>query len=272
MANTKESLKFEGKFINEFNNNSDYRKLINNLLGTNYIRAEKSSFGSVSPSWARLSNKTGREVPKSDLYFVTPEGDKKGTSLKNGTGRATSSNYRETLALFETVYNNNFGKYPNGSQLRKDIDAFFGTWEPCGTVTSCRPRITEIKANKRQQEGWTRWLETNLPEDQRQVLKHIECASKLNPMAKSIRDNHPEFVLDVVAETLSGKLKFGNNSLSYAAHYIVCEKDEPGAVKIVTNTNLSSDAFRNECEKIRNGGSINVAMKSSGIKKWIRFM
>ena len=268
MANTKESLKFEGKFINEFNNNSDYRKLINNLLGTNYIRAEKSSFGSVSPSWARLSNKTGREVPKSDLYFVTPEGDKVGVSLKNGTGRATSSNYRETLALFETVYNNNFGKYPNGSQLRKDIDAFFGTWEPCGDATFCEPTITEIKAYGNS----TRWLEKNLRLEDRQVLKHIECASKLNSMVKNIRDDHPEFMLDVVAEALSGKLKFGNNSLSHAAHYIVCKKDEPGAVKIVTNTNLSSDAFRNECEKIRNGGSINVNMKSSKNRKWIRFM
>ena len=268
MANTKESLDFEGKFINEFNNNSDYRKLINNLLGTNYIRAEKSSHGPVSPSWARLSNKTGREVPKSDLYFVTPEGDKKGTSLKNGTGRATSSNYRETLALFEAVYSNNLAKYPNGSQLRKDIDAFFGTWEPCGDATFCEPTITEIKKHRDN----ALWLETKLPEDQRQVLKHIECASKLNSMVKNIRDDHPEFMLDVVAEALSGKLKFGNNSLSHAAHYIVCEKDEPGAVKIVTNTNLSSDAFRNECERILYSGSINVAMKSSKNRKWIRFM
>jgi len=276
MAYTKGSLDIEHDFVAKFGEDSSFRATINESLGgTDYVSVAKSTHEFMTSEWQGLTEKHGKvEVPKSDYYFTSSTGERAGTSFKNGPGRATSSNYLETRAIFKTVLKHNLGKYANEAQLHEDVHAFFALWEPCMVTIPAREidddmtitlaksiRFNEAQCSKRK--GIDK------------ILTYIDCSTELNVLVKQLRENHREYMLDVIAEALTGEYKFGEDNLAYAKHYIRCKKGQLDNITVATaTTNLSSAPFRAECEKTLDSGALNIAMKTGGTGKsiWIRFM
>jgi hypothetical protein len=276
MAHTKGSLDIENDFVAKFNAAPAFREIINESLGgTDYVSAEKSSHEFMTSEWQGLAEKHGKiEVPKSDYYFESSAGERAGISFKNGPGRATSSNYLETLAIFKTVLQHNLGKYANEAQLGKDVHAFFALWEPC----MINIRTSEIDSDMTI--GYAKSIRFNEAQRSKRknmdkILTYIDCSTELNVLVKQLREDHREYMLDVIAEALTGEYKFGEDNLAYAKHYIRCKKGQLDNITVATaTTNLSSAPFRAECEKTLDSGALNIAMKTAGTGKsiWIRFM
>lgn len=254
MTITKKALRAEHQWIQKYNSDPEYRKTVNSLFGIQSDKAMKAPNGLVSEEWKRMTSKNGKEVSKSDFILD----DKYGVSFKNGPGRATSANYNETKAIFMSVLNNN-DKYKNNATLNQKVKLFFNTWAPFENNLITKKNITtrSIKQGK--------YTHTKL-------LKYIETSSYLNKLAKQIRDEYNDFIIDVIRECLTGGNKF-SGSVQEAKFYLRCNKDNIGEIEFACPMN--SDKFKKECKKYLK--DINIAMKSySGGRSvrthWIRFM
>ena len=254
MTITKKALKAEHLWIQKYNSDPEYRKTVNSQFGIQCDKAVKASNGLVSEEWKKMTSKNGKEVSKSDFILD----GKYGVSFKNGPGRATSANYNETKAIFMSVLNNN-EKYKNNIVLNQKVKLFFNTWSPFENKIVTERKVTTTNIKK----GICTHSE---------LSKYIKTSCYLNKLAKEIRDQHNDFIVDVIGECLSGKNKFGG-SVQEANFYLRCNKDNIDEIEFASP--VDSDKFKEECKKYLK--VINVAMKSdSGGRPirdhWIRFM
>jgi len=258
MAWTIKSLNFEKRWINEFKSNPNFRSIICSMLGSNFNQVIKSPNTHVTPEWSHLANKTKKDPSKSDIILDNSNG----VSIKNGSGRATSSNLNETKAIFYSVIKNN-KKYFENKSLVQEIDRLFFIWEHAmggETYLLTEKHITTTNLRK-----------GVVSSPSLQVLVDA-CDQQLDPMIKSIRDNYPDFMRDVIYECLTGNYKFGD-SAARARYYIRHKKDCLNTVEFAAET--SSPEFMQECEKYFK--KVGIAMKAGGRGKrgrahWIRFM
>ena len=254
MTITKKALRAEHQWIQKYNSDPENKQIVNSLFGIQSDKAEKAPNGLVSEGWKKMTSKNGKEVSKSDFILD----GKYGVSFKNGPGRATSANYNETKAIFMSVLNND-EKYKNNAALSEKVKLFFNTWSPFENkiITERKVTTTNIKKGV-----------CTHPE----LSKYIETSRYLNMLAKEIRDQHNDFIVDVISECLTGKNKF-DGSIQEANFYLRCNKDNIDQIEFACP--VDSDKFKEECKKYLK--VINIAMKSdSGGRPvrdhWIRFM
>lgn len=256
MTRTKKSLDFEKEWINEFETNPAFRSNINSLFKTKFNHATKSPNEWASPWWQEIANKTKKDPSKSDVLLDSFGG----VSLKNGRGRATSANLDETKAIFYSVIENN-KKYSGNKSLVQSVDELFEIWDNAMAgnsylITERKITTTDLKKGK-----------VSSPE----LSRLVDACEELDPMIKQIRDDHEDFMLDVIYECLTGTYKFGD-SPQKAKYYIRHKKDCLSSIEFAAKTD--SPEMMQECRKYLS--DVNVKMKSySGggpRKHWIRFM
>jgi hypothetical protein len=273
MTENKASIDMEINFVDRFNAMPEFRTVVNESLGgTDYISASKFPRDYVSDEWRDLTGKRHREVPKSDFYLETIDGQTIGTSFKNGQGRLTSANYNETRAIFETVLQHNLGKYANEAQLHKDVHALFALWEPYRVAIPTKEidndmTITLAIAIRHDK------AECSNRKSMDKIFAYIDQATKvLHPLLIQAREDHREYLLDVLIEASTGEYKFGKDSLSCAENFIQCKGGQLGIIDIATTT--TNSAYRAYCEKVLDSGKFNIRMKTGGTGKsiWIRFL
>lgn len=255
MTDTTRALNSENDFVEKFNNVPEFRKYVNEALGSDYSSVSKAPYAPVTPFWRDVTGKNGGEVPKSDYVFDGTHG----ASFKNGPGRATSSNYLETKAIFDSVLRTN-EEFRKNENLVAKLEEFFSLWKTC-SVPLLVPRDVTTTAVKKG--------EAHAPE----LLRYVTITRELTTMVRSLREDYREFMLAVIRETLTGENKFGDQYQS-PKYYIRCATGNIEDLKLATSVN--SKEFSKECEKYLDSPKLNVAMKtaSSGEFRrcWVRFM
>lgn len=274
MANTTNSLKREKDFLDKYNSCSSLREQLNSAWGTNFVSARKSTRakaanGELSSEWSSLRQRAkevceckARPVPhdasKSDFYFMTSRGDEVGVSYKNGSGRPTSANFKETYSLFWSVLNKHFAD-ANNRHLRQKVVNFFALWAPLGARTYHPQSVTVGKVKK------------GLCEHKGLQDRVSHNSGVLNPEINKLVAEEPEFMTEVIREALVGELKYGDN-LQKASYLIETKKDSLTEFKEILDvkTDKFTDYSREQMTKI------NFGMKGSGNSilrpySWIRF-
>lgn len=258
MARTKQSLKFETEWINEFNSNTKFRSNINSLFKTKFNHATKSPNEYPSTRWQETANKTRKDPSKSDVLLDSFGG----VSLKNGPGRATSAKLGETKAIFYSVIENN-KKYSGNKSLVQKVDDLFQVW------TNVMGGKTQLLTENDITTTEVRMGTVSCPE----LKKIIDvCDLELNPRVKQIRDDHEDFMLDVIYECLTGTYKFGD-SPQKAKYYIRHKKGCLNTIEFAAETD--SPEMMQECKKFLS--EVNIKMKAGGSSRrgrphWPRFM
>jgi len=132
------------------------------------------------------------------LIFKSNPEVKHKISLKKGAGRPTSSNVSETYALMFSVFNE---KYSTNIDLFKLLEKIFEHL-PDGIITSVYT-VNQLKKEINPDPEFIRARDQYL---QWKVQYNI-C----NTLWKEMKQQHPEYVVDLFEECLSGKLKFEGN-------------------------------------------------------------
>lgn len=255
MASTKKSLDAESQWVELYNTDSEFRNKVNTKLMINCTNAKKAPNGFVTESWGAITGKTNKkEVSKSDVIL----GNVVGVSLKNGVGRATSSNFYETKAIFGSILN--LERYQNDTELVNKVEGLFNLWSDY-SVRIQTPYTTTTRSVK------------SGKETHEKLEQYIDRAKLLDQKVKQIVKEHPDYMADVMRECLTAEHKFGN-TVNRANYYYEMEKNDCHKIKFACSVN--SAEFRQKCYDLLK--SVNIAMKSSGGGKksfrihWIRFM
>jgi len=132
------------------------------------------------------------------LIFKSNPEVKHKISLKKGAGRPTSSNVSETYALMFSVFNET---YSTNIDLFKLLEKIFEHL-PDGIITSVYT-VNQLKKEINPDPEFIRARDQYL---QWKVQYNI-C----NTLWKEMKQQHPEYVVDLFEECLSGKLKFEGN-------------------------------------------------------------
>ena len=152
MASTKDSRKKEDFFVEEFNNmHSETRKTVCELIGFDptdeRVKARIPGKNKTLREWSELrgKNPSYKDHPKTDVLIESPDHEPCRLSLKNVKGRATSSKYGETKALFYSVFWQS-PEYSKDLELLASIDDLFDAWsQPEGAGI---PKKTFIRSSK----------------------------------------------------------------------------------------------------------------------------
>lgn len=229
MASTKNALDSEKYFVETFNTNSSYRALVNEALGTNYRSVAKAEHAPVSVWWKGKTAKTKREVPKSDYVFD----DAVGASWKSGPGRATSSNYSETKAIFEAVFELH-PYFKEDEKLVEMVKNLFKTWESVKTpfdIPYPDPSYSKIYTFEN--------ILANpsiCPEYAPKVKFYNDTFIELSELIRDIKRYRRDYLRKVIRECFLGEKKFEGLPQS-PKHFIQCISGDIRKFKFAGSTN-----------------------------------
>ena len=274
-------------------------------------KAVKPTQGTHTKEWtANKQNKLGSPPPgtnvvnKTDIVIMGENGEVLKVSLKSGEGRLTSSGYAETRALFILVFNS-LSPDLKTKELQESIEKLFDImddkkqWLPKDRNFGILKQLAQDIRNpvwvgrnpgqtlpRAYNTGFTKEeIEMMFPEetDSRRQLQHIDkyltdwCGRKqkefneLNILWAEMKAKHRDFCLKVLEETMSGKLKFGEDNIGCANVFVELESS--------TNLNVkdsfwltNSDEVSRKTDYILNKIIAAFASKMSGSKSYTRFL
>ena len=253
MADTSGAMKKEKVWVKNFNTKPNFRNMINEVLGTDFKYADGCRWGETSQFWRDVTDKKSC-VPKSDFVLD----GKVGISFKSGKGRATSSNFLESKAIFLSTVSSN-RKYEEDVDLVRLVEQMFELWAKTGTKIETIPEVTT----------------TNLKEglcEHAELSEYISVASEVSECLDRLREEYPEFMVDVVKECLTGARKFESRN-QRATYYIRHSRKDINVIEFAAH--VDSPEFLQECLGYLK--QCKTAMKSScggspTRSHWIRFM
>lgn len=275
-GNGKKSLDNENNFVNQFNNNDEYKI---NILSQ--LKLDPS--GLFKASLCKKDN--GYDVKSTDLWLQLKEGSKEissraktdvvisndlqhiGLSLKSGVGRATSADVFETNAIFRT----SLTEYLKNNYISMDQQSILVSYVNDICENMLKEKLNSSKLNKREMDKKKDSIDfkTDYPREYEWHLK-LEVSCKMcNDIWKKICIEFPCFKNVLIQECLTGEMKFGSN-IGRANYLIVLENSQTTHVTNVIDLNSDNDNYTSYCDKIGNGNVF--ACKSSGDKLWQRFL
>jgi len=299
MAKTNDSKKKEGFFAGEFNKlHSETRKTVCEIIGFDptdeRVKARGLGRKETLREWSELRGKepSYKDHPKTDVLIESPDHEPCRLSLKNVKGRATSSKYGETKALFYSVFEQSPERSKNLGLLAS-IDDLFDVWsQPEGAgipKEDLHPkfRVGPIKSSAgigRKLKKWPRLYGDELEQflDSQKGARKVLNLAKYgldvpSPKLKFIRDNYPDFMLNVIAEAIRGNLKYGKDNVESATHLGVfdAKKSDRFEFKHFSSTSDNDLDFAGYCKKeLDDDNNFKIQTKTGGTGKavWLRFM
>lgn len=204
-------INYEDIVIFKYNTDSKYKNKFNNLLSINNNNSimEKCIHSKCVLTKEWFMNKNNNKTPKTDIIIKDSKKNIK-ISLKKNKGRVTSCGLNETTKLFNNVFNN--GSYNDTklySNIQKIILNFPNMIYGDGKIkTSYEMTFTKMKKmykNNREE------FKLNYPKEYKWFNKTNIKIKECNKLWNNIYTNNNNFIIDIIIETLTGKLKFGNN-------------------------------------------------------------
>ena len=286
---SKNALNNEKTFIDEFNNNNEYKKYIIESIG--YKESNYNDYIAIKPSlkntpmttlWKNHKNGTNEKIPKlkTDVIIKNIKTNIEfGISIKSGAGRFTSGDKYETNALFMSVLESK--KYENHESLEKKVKELF-------EIVSEKRKVIEdknITFNNLKKMLVTDPTNKDVEWCSMKLIEYEKC----NKIWKELIDNYKEFCIDIIKETLQGKLKFDNIgkadiliNLNECTTEVVSiinfneSKINQSSVKYVSNKIINFDDYvKSQFETSTIKGNV-FATKSSSTRTgrvfWTRFL
>jgi hypothetical protein len=222
------------EIINIDENNKDYNmKYIGNL---NY---------NVKDRWLKNDNKNKNQPPKTDIIIYNvnePENPLYKISLKKkGGSQIFSGGYNETDSIFYNVINSkSYNKI-----LINTVENFLRDFIEIKDYIQIDTTINDILKDKKN--------------FNHEIITMIDSRNK--ELTKNINDifKHDGFKKDIVKESLTGLLKFGQDSVASADHILIFDD-------MTTDINFVNLDDQDFLKKICDHVTFNVSFKSSNLK------
>jgi hypothetical protein len=276
-------LKNEDNVINEFNNNSEYRKKLCSIIGIPYegvkatkVNRETGFINKNTKRWSELKQGTGEPSPspKTDIAIVVMDTNEIicKISLKSGDGRPTSCDYYELNALLNCVIESKSeskSEYINNEILREIISKILNIVKNVGKQLSVKTK-TEI----------AELYNTNPEQLPKEIKKwysnYLNSKQELDHLWSLLLDDYIDFVRDVFHECLWGNHKFGDNC-GRADYLLVTKTSKTVEIDNIIKLNSLNNDLLKYCDKCIKKNKKPFAIKSSRYKNnpykiWLRFL
>jgi hypothetical protein len=263
----------EDRIINSINNNENNLpdsfwekiELIPSETNAKKITHDNGFYIKNTSDWNDLKSGTMERStkPKTDMQ-LSDNSKNINISIKSGKGRFTSADCYETSAIFKSVYNN---KYQGNLEIKDIIDEILMLMKNLGKKTPIHKTRTvssikkEIKLNPEISDEDTEW-----------VKKLEETEKKCNTLWLKLKNEHIEYVMDILFECVSGKYKFGD-SAGCADWLLVTENSNsvnPKNIFKLDNRSPELDLYLVEGSKSPN--VFKAKTGGTGKQMWIRFL
>jgi len=277
-GSNKNAIENEHRFVDRINgpNDDHIKKEISGLLmlsetemSAKKINKKNGCNVRHTAEWGRHKEGTKERCAraKADIQiFIHLLKKKLGISLKSGKGRITSADCHETRSIFKSVLLNKYNGIDN-NELKNIIVQIID-------LINKLPKYKPIKNNstlKSIREEMERNHDLNNP-DTEWVNSLDKTTEECNHLWNELKNNHAEFVKDVLYEATSGEYKFGDND-GRADILIVTKSSDSQEIHKIFDLSQRTEKLDNylaECAKGKN--PFKCKSGGTGKEMWIRFL
>ncbi len=262
----------EDLIINQINNSETYSsELLKKMdLSANTVLAVKvnKNYGfkvTHTETWTKLKHGTKERGPTSKADMCLMIDDKKvPISIKTGAGRITSSDYCETSAILRSVFENKYRDKQDSDKIKEIIDEIISQMKTAGKYTPPEKIKNPIKTLRNQLKVYPDSTDEGALWMKKVIIAEIIC----NDLWKTLKNEHTEFVKDVLFEGSTGEYKFGDND-GHAEWLLVTKKQSQEIDKLFNLHKRTEelDAYLWNCAK-----SPNAFKCKSATTMWMRFL